>query len=1105
MNSSFGESVVGLIVGLERGVLPKANIIEDLLDRVADARSDDTAKMGPDLWGLCMKLDKDVDSKSAASEDISEICCALHLLTFRLHQSESRPVDMESGLTLFIVALKTLSQLIKYHWSRSSTTLSDMIWNPKVYDELLACLSTVFKVVFQQSFLFKSCSPELLHQIFIYNVVELKLLFIRVYEKKDSGVLLDRLAYAASFYRKNDQQDAIINLILEGIAIRPYRQSLYKTNLSFVDRIFRILKQIFELKAASKQSLANILRTFADASILTALMKTPISVGYSVDFCIEKSQELWPWPLADAILKIKRVVYNLLTTKSAHSHIELCQLVDAVVQDALATCSRIHDTADVMFAGLSHVLSFLAETGFLSSAIRASKNIIDRALTGLLTFNEGATAKSTFLFHVTQSKDVAVATGTVRNNQLYATKIACVIVDTIILTEDAASQQEIIGILSTLRNISNIYITDSTINEYNEMTDTLHSRLFYFVTSLISRGDIPCQQLLEFVHSVNCHPRSIIIVVQYALTEIEKLYNRVKGVHHGSSSSLSTPSQDGGEAIKELLISLTGQSTSLLRDIQQRFNDKTILNSYLIEEYGVTRYEFYYLFISVLLYGQDVDCAIQLTKHVTTLLEMDEDLKLQDFEVLVGIAGLYITRQHNSSLGNPSVYSDPPVASILTAMLQALIKRYLSNCTLHNKYLKAVIEHSIELSQELIHTGLQSAEISCTMFTQARKIIDLYISRVGMGRFMPHELDTLQCAIYKLFMSGYSSIISKTRKGEASALIYDIIALYRILLSFTAAMEEREPAIKKVFSTIHKEGYKGRVDSMYSSTLSHQHTSQEILTMTSSFNEQDTRLNVGLILCASDLNSHKSSTIKQSIFVKIVCQYVLSWTVATDEQIDEVISMLSAMGNYLSIISNVPDLGAQCLQIKEIRHGSQSIKLISVPDIIGFIHQLKQERNTSISQILSADLPIPQIAFYYAVLLIIVTAKVSLLHKEKYISVFTTILTNCNSIENRDLLIKLIEHTLGLTLEVDCRPVSDLLLERYSTLDPVSCVYTYTLSSSNIDVDVLVTLLTALVEASEKDPEILINDKVQQIINLLDKGPIQNATLSQLLIRLKVS
>lgn len=1103
MAASFAGSMADLIVGLERGVLPKLDILEDLLDRVVDARSGDTAKMGPDLWSLCTKLDKKLDSRIAGSEDFSQIYCALHLLAFRLYQSEGGPMDMQSGLALFIVALKALGQLIKHHWSRPSTAFGDKIWNPKTYDELLACLSTVFKVVLQQSFLFKSGSTELLQQIFMYHVIELKLLFIRIYETKNSGVLLDRLAYAASFYRKGDQQDAIIHLVLEGIAIRPYRQSLYKTNLSFIDSVFRILKQMFELKVASKQSLSNILRTFADASILTALMKAPISVGYSVDFCITKSQELYPWPLADAVLRVKRTVHSLTTARPTHTHIESCQQIDNIIQDALGACSRVQDTSDTVFAGLASVLSFLAENGFLSSAVRAAKNIIDRSLTGLLTFNERTDVKSSSPFRSMQQKDSAFTTGVLRNNQLYATKIACLILDIIILAEGTVGQQEIISVLPTLGCIFKVYIDDGTAVEYEEMANTLHNRLFYLLTSLISRGDIPCLQLLNFVHSIECHPRSIILVVQHALTEIETLCKKTKTLHYRSSSSLSTPSQDGGEAAKELLASLIDQSTSLLRDAQQFFNDKSIPNTSLVEEYGITRYEFYYLFISILLYGQDVDSAIQLTKHLTALLEIDESLKISDLEVLASIVGLYVTRQY--SVGGPLTYSSGTVTSILAAMLQALTKRYLCQCTMHNKYLRLIIEYSIGLAQELIQTGSQSPEVSCKMFTQARETVETYTDRVGVSRFMPHELEALQCALYKLFIAGYSSIINKDRIGDASVSIYDVIALYKILLSFTTAIEEKEPPIKRSFSIIHREGSKDSVDSIYSSTSLRQHGSQEALVTASFFTELNINLSAGLILCSADLSSQKSSIIRKSVFVGIVCQHVLSWTTATDEQINIVMSMLSTLGNYLSIVSVIPDLEEECLWAKTVQCGAQSVTLIPIPNIFKLIHQLKQQNDISTSQIFTVDVPLARVAYYYVVLLVVVTAKVFLIRQEKYSTAFAAILAGMDNTKHRDLLAKLMEHTLGLTLEVNCRPVSNLLLEKYKTLDPVSCVYIYTTSSSNIEVDVLVALLTALAEAGERDPEILTNDKVQQITSRLDKGPIQNAALNQVLTRLRAS
>ena len=47
------------------------------------------------------------------------------------------------------------------------------------------------------------------------------------------------------------------------------------------------------------------------------------------------------------------------------------------------------------------------------------------------------------------------------------------------------------------------------------------------------------------------------------------------------------------------------------------------------------------------------------------------------------------------------------------------------------------------------------------------------------------------------------------------------------------------------------------------------------------------------------------------------------------------------------------------------------------------------------------------------------------------------------------------------------------------------------------------TLLNTLAEAGERDPNLLTNEKVQQIITQLDKGPVQNAALNQLLMRLK--
>lgn len=218
----------------------------------------------------------------------------------------------------------------------------------------------------------------------------------------------------------------------------------------------------------------------------------------------------------------------------------------------------------------------------------------------------------------------------------------------------------------------------------------------------------------------------------------------------------------------------------------------------LARKHGVTRYEFYYLFISVLIYGQDIDSAIQLTKHVITLLEVDEDLQLFDFEVLAAIMGLYITRQHNvgGSLVNPSA----AITSILTTMLLALTRRYLSLCALHNKYLKLLIEYSIELVHDLIQTEAQTPEANSKMFSQAREIIELYTDRVGIGRLMPHELYTTQCALYKLFIAGQSSLINKDRKENTPIAIYDVIVLYRILIELTTAIEEREPLPKDRFS-----------------------------------------------------------------------------------------------------------------------------------------------------------------------------------------------------------------------------------------------------------------------------------------------------------------
>lgn len=1101
--ASFVENIVGLIVGLERGVLPKLETLEGLLDNAADARSEDTTKMGPDLWSLCTKLDKELGSRLADTEDFNQIYCTLHLLTFRLYQAESETMDIQSGLTLFLVALKSLGQLIKHHWTRPSTAFGNKVWSPKTYDELLTCLSTVFKVVLQQSFLFKSGSPELLQHIFTYHIVELKLLFVQVYESEDSATLLDRLAYAASFYRKSDQQDAIINLVLEGVAIRPYRQSLYKTNSSLVDRIFRILKQMFELKAASKQSLANLLRTFADASILTALMKTPISVGYSIEFCIAKSQELYPWPLADAILRIKRMVHTLITTKPTPTSTDSCQQIDSIIQDALDACSRSQDVADIMFAGLSNVLSFLAETGFLSSAVRTAKSIIDRSLTGLLMFRAEIATKNRSLFRLTQPKDNASATEALRNNQLYVTKIVCVISDIVILTERTVDWKEVVSVLPVLGGIIKNYVDDSDTAEYKEMTTMLQDRLFYLLTALLSRGDVPCLKLLEFVHSIESSPRSIILVVQYALTEIETLCNRIKLPLQGSSSSFLTSSQDAGEAIKakEVLATLFGQSASLLRDVQHCFNDKSIPSSSLTEEYGVTRYEFYYLFVSILLYGQDVDSAIQLTKHVTSLLEVDEDLQIPDFEVLAAMVGLFFARQH--TVGVPLANSSMAATSILAAMLLMLARKYLSICPLHNKYLKLLIEYSAELVHELIQTGALSPEVSCKMFAQAREIIELYTDKVGVGRLMPHELEILQRALYKLFIAGQSSFINKDRRGDSPVSLYDIIVLYRILLDFTTAIEEREPPIKRSFFATHGEDPRDPTDSLQLSTPSQRQSSQGTSFVAPSFTETNINLNVGSVLYKADFTLYKGSTIKQNIFLGLVCQYVLSWTVVVDEQLDMMVSLLSTLGNYLSVMSEAVDSRWEPLQTKVVRCGTQSLLLIPISYILKLSYQLTNNTDATVSQTFVADVPLVHIMFHYAVLLVLATAKMSLVRREKYNTVFTATLADIEGTENWKLLARLIDHTLRLTIEIDCGSVTALLLEKYKLLDPVSCAYTYIMTSSRIEADVLVTLLNTLAEAGERDPNLLTNEKVQQIITQLDKGPVQNAALNQLLMRLK--
>lgn len=1099
--SSFSENMVGLIVGLERGVLPKLETLTDLLDKVAETRSEDTAKMGPDLWHLCIKLDKELDAMTDTTEDFAQIYCALHLLAFRLYQIESETMDMQRGLTLFIVALRSLGQLIRHHWSRPPTAFSSKIWSSKTYDDLLVCLSTVFKLVLQPSFLFKSGSPELLQQIFMYHIVELKFLFIQVYESGDSSVLLDRLAYAASFYRKGDQQDAIINLILDGIAIRSYRQSLYKTNISFIDRVFRILKQMFELKAASKQSLANILRTFADASILLTLMKTPISVGYSIDYCITKPQELCPWPFADAILKVKRTVQHLVTSKPAPTRAESCQQINSSIQDALDTCSCIQDSAGVMFAGLSNILSFLAENGFLSSAIRAAKAIIDRTLTGLLIFREEINKGSLSPFRSTQPKDGKYATETSENNQLYATKIVLLVLDIVILTGDTVDRQELTSILPTLKSIFRVYIDDSNTNEYKEMTAMLHDRSFYLLTALISRGDIPYPQLLELVHGMKSNPRSIILVVQCALIEIEALCGKARVSSQGSSSSFSTPSQNNGEAIKELSANLISQSTSLLRDIQQWFTDKSMPNNVLARKHGVTRYEFYYLFISVLIYGQDIDSAIQLTKHVITLLEVDEDLQLFDFEVLAAIMGLYITRQHNvgGSLVNPSA----AITSILTTMLLALTRRYLSLCALHNKYLKLLIEYSIELVHDLIQTEAQTPEANSKMFSQAREIIELYTDRVGIGRLMPHELYTTQCALYKLFIAGQSSLINKDRKENTPIAIYDVIVLYRILIELTTAIEEREPPTKRSFFTIHREDPQGLVDPICLPVSSQRHGSQSTLSTASSFIETNINLNVGLILCTVDSNRPATSILRQDTFVGLICQHVLSWTATTDKQLDIVVSMLSALGNYLSIISEGAVPNQEQLPVKTARCTGQAFTFISISDIFKLIGRLQQENDSTPLQVFASEIPLTQIMFQYSVLLILIATKISLIRKDKCNGISSAILATIECTGHLELLTKLMEYTLRLSLEVDCGPVTDLLLKRYTQLDPVSCTHTYIVTSSRIETNTLVALLTAVAEASEKDPRVLVNEKVQQIVNRLNKGPIQNAALGQLLARLK--
>ncbi|EFO62656.1 Hypothetical protein GLP15_4774 [Giardia lamblia P15] len=1099
--SSFSENMVGLIVGLERGVLPKLETLEDLLDKVTETRSEDTAKMGPDLWHLCIKLDKELESIANTTGNFTQIYCALHLLVFRLYQVENETMDMQSGLTIFIVALRSLGQLIKYHWTQPSTVFSKKIWSSKTYDDLLSCLSTVFKLVLQPSFLFKSGSPELLQQIFIYHIVELKFLFIQVYESRDSNVLLDRLAYAASFYRKSDQQDAIINLILDGIAILPYRQSLYKTNVSFIDRILRILKQMFELKAASKHSLANILRTFADVSILTRLMNTPISIGYSIDFCITKSQELCPWPLADAILKVKHTVQHLVTSKPAPSHIESCQQIDSSIQTTIDTCSHTQDVANVMFTGLSNILSFLAENGFLSSTIRAAKNIIDRTLTGLLIFREETAETNLPPFRSTQPKDGKYATRAPENNQLYATKIVLLVLDIVILTESTIDRQELISVLPTLESIFRIYIDDSNMDYHRELKAMLHDRSFYLLTALISRGDIPCQQLLKLAHSIKSNPRSVILVVQHALIEIETLCGRIRGSFQGSSSSFPTPSQDSGNTIKELSANLIGQSTSLLRDIQQYFTDKSIPSNILAKEHGVTRYEFYYLFINVLVYGQDIDSAIQLTKHVITLLEVDEDLQLFDFKVLTAIMGLYITCQHN--VGGPVVSPSTVVTSVLITMLLALTKRYLSLYALHNKYLKLLIEYSIELVHELIQLESQIPEGSSKMFSQAREVIELYIDKVGIGRLMPHELDTIQCALYKLFMAVQSSLINKDRKGDTPVAVYDVIVLYRILIELTTAIEEREPPVKRSFFTIHREGSQSLVDPSYLPVSSQRHGSQSMQFTALSFTEANINLSVGLVLYTADFNRHATSILKQNTFVGLICQQVLSWTGIIDKQLDITVSMLSALGNYFSIISEGVVSDYEQLPVRTVRCTSQAFTFIPISDIFKLIGRLQQENNATTLQVFTSEIPLTQILFHYSVLLVLITAKVSLIKKDKCNGVFLAIMATMECTEHLEFLSKLIEYTLRLSFEIDCGPVIDLLLERYKSLDPVSCTYTYVTTSSRIETNTLVVLLTAVAEAGEKDPKVLVNEKMHQLISRLNKGPVQNTALSQLLARLK--